>query len=135
MGLLQDLDSVERTNRQRGLEDACLCAQLAEDFRGKQTVVLDVSEITPIFDYFVITTGASPRQLRSLADEIRVMMKSRGNPPLGEEGDERSSWILQDYGDVVLHAFLPEARELYDLEHLWADAKKVDWKSACAAAM
>lgn len=122
------------TNRQRGLDDACLCAQLAEDFRGKDTIVLDLSEITPIFDYFVITTGNSPRQLRSLADEIRVMMKSRGNPPLGSEGDERSSWILQDYGDIVLHAFLPEARELYDLERLWADAKKVDWKNACAAA-
>lgn len=123
---------MDRSNRQRSLEDACLCAQLASDFRGKETVVLDLTEITPIVDYFVITTGNSPRQLRSLADEVRQVMKSRGNPPLGEEGDERSSWILQDYGDVVLHAFLPEARTLYDLEHLWADARRVDWQAAAA---
>jgi ribosome-associated protein len=114
------------------LADACRCAQIAEDFRGKETVVLDLTEITPIFDFFVITTGASPRQLRSLVEEVRQAMKSRGNPPLGVEGDERSPWILQDYGDVVLHAFLPEARSLYDLEHLWADARRVDWKQATA---
>lgn len=124
---------MDRSNRHRSLADACLCAQLAEGFRGKETIVLDLTDITPIFDYFVITTGNSPRQLRSLAEEVRMTMKSRGNPPMGEEGDEQSSWILQDYGDVVLHAFLPEARNLYDLEHLWADAKKVDWKQACAA--
>lgn len=119
-------------NRHRGLADACLCAQIAEDFKGKETVVLDLTEITPIVDYFVITTGTSPRQLRSLAEEVRQVMKSRGNRPMGEEGDERSSWILQDYGDVVLHAFLSEARGLYDLEHLWADAPRVDWKAMVA---
>ena len=119
-------------NRQRGLEAACLCAQIAEDFRGKETVVLDLTGVTPMFDFFVITTGSSPRQLRALAEEVRKTMKIRGNPPLGEEGDERSAWILQDYGDVVLHAFLPEARNLYDLEHLWADAGKIDWKAEAA---
>lgn len=119
---------MERPNFQRALADACRCAQIAEDFRGKETVVLDLTEVTPIVDFFVITTGSSPRQLRSLAEEVRQAMKSRHNPPMGVEGDERSSWILQDYGDVVLHAFLPEARSLYDLEHLWADARRVDWK-------
>lgn len=121
---------MNRPNLQRALADACRCAQIADDFRGKDTVVLDLTQITPIVDYFVITTGASPRQLRSLAEEVRQAMKSRKNPPLGVEGDERSSWILQDYGDVVLHAFLPEARGLYDLERLWADAPRVDWKTA-----
>ncbi|MFO0919508.1 MAG: ribosome silencing factor [Planctomycetaceae bacterium] len=121
---------MDRNHRQRSLEDACLCAQLAADFRGKDTLVLDLTDITPIVDYFVITTGNSPRQLRSLADEVRQTMKGRGNAPHGEEGDERSSWILQDYGDIVLHAFLPEARKLYDLEHLWADARRIDWEAA-----
>ena len=120
--------SVERKNGQRGRDDACLMARIAEDFRGKETIVLDLTEITPVFDYFVITTGNSPRQLRALAEEVRQTMKGRGNRPLGEEGDERSAWILQDYGDVVLHAFLSEARTLYDLEHLWSDARVVDWK-------
>lgn len=119
---------MDRPNLKRALADACRCAQIAEDFRGKETIVLDLTEITPIVDFFVITTGASPRQLRSLAEEVRQVMKAQHNPPLGIEGDEQSAWILQDYGDVVLHAFLPEARALYDLEHLWADAPRVDWK-------
>jgi len=123
---------VDSLQRRRSLEDACLCAQLAADFRGKDTIVLDLTDVTPIVDYFVITTGNSPRQLRSLADEVRQTMKSRSNPPRGEEGDERSSWILQDYGDIVLHAFLPEARKLYDLEHLWADARRIDWQEPAA---
>jgi ribosome-associated protein len=119
---------VAHQQAQRAREDACLVARIAEDFRGKDTVVLDLTDITPIVDYFVITTGNSPRQLRALAEEVRRTMKQRGNPPLGEEGDERSAWILQDYGDVVLHAFLADARALYDLEHLWSDARRVDWK-------
>jgi ribosome-associated protein len=119
----------------RGRDDACLVARIAEDFRGKDTVVLDLTEITPIVDYFVITTGNSPRQLRALAEEVRQTMKGRGNPPLGEEGDERSAWILQDYGDVVLHAFLPDARALYDLEHLWSDARRIDWKQELCASV
>lgn len=119
---------MDRPNRQRALADACRCAQIAEEYRGKDTVVLDLTDVTPIVDFFVITTGTSPRQLRALADEVRQQMKLQGNRPLGEEGDERSSWILQDYGDVVLHAFLPESRNLYDLEHLWAGARRVDWK-------
>lgn len=126
---------MDRPNRERALADACQVAQIAEDFRGKDTVVLDLTGITPIVDYFVITTGASPRQLRSLAEEVRQVMKARHNPPRGIEGDERSSWILQDYGDVVLHAFLPEARDLYDLEHLWSEAPHVEWKQVQPVAM
>ncbi len=120
---------VANQHGQRGRDDACLMAKIAEDFRGKDTVVLDLTQITPIVDYFVITTGTSPRQLRALAEEVRQTMKARGNAPMGEEGDERSAWILQDYGDVVLHAFLADSRALYDLEHLWSDARRVDWKN------
>jgi ribosome-associated protein len=125
--------AVERKHGQRSRDDACLVARIAEDFRGKDVTVLDLTEITPIVDYFVIATGTSPRQLRALAEEVRLTMKKRGNPPLGEEGDERSAWILQDYGDVVLHAFLAEARALYDLEHLWSDARVIDWKQELCA--
>ena len=83
-------------------------------------------------DFFVITTGSNTRQMHALCDEIRVKMKLRGHKPPATEGYEQSSWIVQDWGDIVLHTFLPEARELYDLEGLWADAKRVDWKSVVA---
>lgn len=103
--------------------------KLAEDFRGRDAVVLDLTAITPIVDYFVISTSTNPRAMTALLDEVRVMMKARGNRPQGTEGaDSASSWQLQDYGDIVVHAFLSEARAMYDLEGLWADAPRVDWK-------
>lgn len=116
------------TQRQRSLDDACRCAQIAEEFRGRDVVVLDLTEITPIFDFFVIVSGANPRQMYALADEIRVVMKAKGSHCLGTEGEANSNWLLQDYGDIVLHVFQPEARQLYDLERLWADAKRVNWR-------
>ncbi len=92
-------------------------------------MVLDLTKVTPIMDFFVITTGSNPRQLRALSDETRVQMKSRGHKPPATEGYEQGTWILQDWGDILLHGFLPESREMYDLEGLWADAKRVDWRA------
>ena len=117
---------------QRTLEDACQIAKLCEEYRGKDTVVLDLTQVTPIMDFFVVTTGTNARQMHALCDEARVQMKSRARKPPATEGYEQSSWILQDWGDIVLHTFLAEARELYDLEGLWADAKRVDWRAVVA---
>lgn len=114
---------------------ACLCAKAAEDSRGKETLVLDLTEITPIVDFFVITTGASGRQMRSLAEEVDRVMRHSGSRPRGIEGQNDASWILHDFGDIVLHVFSPEARALYDLEHLWADAPHIDWKAALDGAV
>jgi ribosome-associated protein len=97
--------------------------------RGRDTLVLDLTGVTPIVDYFVVTTGASGRQMRAIAEEADRVLRKLGSRPFGTEGDEGSSWILHDFGDIVLHVFSPEARKLYDLEHLWADAPQVDWKS------
>ena len=85
--------------------------------------------MTPIVDYFVLTTGTSKRQMHAIAEEAQKWLKSDGSHRLGLEGLETSSWILQDYGNVVLHIFTEEARKLYDLEHLWADASRVDWRA------
>lgn len=86
--------------------------------------------MTPIVDYFVITTGTSSRQMRALADEVLSHMKSEGQRPRGTEGTVgNSAWVLYDFGDIVLHVFTAEARKLYDLEHLWADAPQIDWKT------
>ena len=101
---------------------------MADDFRGQDTVVLDLTEVTPIFDYFVITTGTSKRQMHAIADEAGRILKADGARRRGVEGSDSQSWILQDYGDVVLHVFSAESRRNYDLEHLWADARRVDWR-------
>jgi len=120
--------------RKQSLERACRCAQAAEDFRGKDTLVLDLTDVTPITDFFVITTGTSGRQMRSLAEEVDVILREGGSRPYGIEGKEDGNWILHDFGDIVLHVFSPDARKLYDLEHLWADAPRVDWKAAISQA-
>lgn len=81
-----------------------------------------------MFDYFILTTASNQRQSHAIAEEVRVLMKHDGANRRNIEGKD-SEWILGDYGDIVLHIFTEEAREMYDLERLWADAKKVDWKS------
>jgi ribosome-associated protein len=120
--------SKQSARRERSKVEACAIAKLCEEFRGKDTVVLDLTGVTPIMDFFVITTCNNPRTMAAIANEARVQMKARGNPPPNTEGEKVSNWLLQDWGDIVLHVMLPEARELYDLEGLWADAVKVDWK-------
>ena len=116
-------------SRRASLESACYLAKLCEEFRGKDTVVLDLTAVTPVFDFFVITTCTNPRTMAAIANEARVQMKARGNSVPRAEGEKVSSWLLQDWGDIVAHLMLPEARELYDLEGLWADAKRIDWQS------
>ena len=121
--------TVPQSARLRSLKNACFCAQAADALRGKETLVLDLTEVTPIVDYFVISTGSSGRQMRALADEVRRIMRLTGSRSRGIEGENDANWILHDFGDIVLHVFSPEARKLYDLEHLWADAPRIDWKS------
>jgi len=93
-----------------------------------------MTPVTPIVDFMVITTGTSRRQMIALSDEANRLMKSdEDSGRLGMEGYGESTWVLQDFGDIVLHVFAPEARTLYDLEHLWADAPRVDWKAELAS--
>jgi len=78
-------------------------------------------ELTSIFDFFVLATGVSRRQLHAMSEEIDHALEDRWRPPPGIEGYEESRWILLDYGDVVVHLFEPETRTYYALEELWAE--------------
>ena len=122
-------DAVRNGHHEGSLRRACACAKVCDDFRGQNTIVLDLTEVTPIFDYFVITSATSRRQMQAIAEETGRIMKSDGERPRGVEGADSSTWILQDYGDIVVHVFAPEARQTYDLEHLWADARRIDWQA------
>lgn len=66
----------------------------------------------------------------AIAEEINKQLKQTGTKRQGIDGNDQSQWIVQDYGDVVVHIFSPEMREVYDLERLWADAPRVDWQAA-----
>ena len=128
----QTTGSPSRTPQQaqRSLQDALKVARVCDDYRGKETLILDLTGITPICDYFVITTGTNRRQIHAIADEVNRVLKEGGSRRMGREGYDESSWVVQDYGDVVLHVFTPETREIYDLENLWADAPRVPWEQS-----
>jgi ribosome-associated protein len=79
-------------------------------------------------DAFVITSGKNPRQVRTISDEVERQLKLAGaGGPLWVEGRDDARWVLLDYGDFVVHVFLEEARDFYDLEHLWGDAPRWSW--------
>ena len=110
----------------RARDLALAAARVAEETRGTDIRVLDLREITPVFDYFVIATGSSRRQMHAMADEIEaVLKKEHKDRKRGAEGYEEGRWIVLDYGDVMVHLFDPEARGYWDLEGLWSDAARV----------
>ncbi len=110
----------------RSLQLALTAARVAEENRGRDLMVLDMREMTAVFDYFVLATGSSRRQMHAISEEIdRTVQETFGDERLGIEGYVEGRWILLDYGDVVIHLFDDEAREYYSLEQLWHGAKKV----------
>ena len=110
---------------------ALAAARVADENRGRDIVILDLRELTPIFDYFVIVTGTSRRQLHAIADDVdRVLDRQLHHGRVGGEGYDGSRWILLDYGDVVVHMFDEESRDYYSLEQLWAGAKRVPFEPA-----
>ena len=104
---------------------ADLVVDAASDKKGEDILVLNVSEVTTIADLFVIVSGRGERQVQAIADEIVEKAKAAGRQPVGIEGYTAGRWILIDLGDVVVHAFVPEEREVYRLERLWGDAPVV----------
>ena len=112
------------------LERAKTCARIADDNRGKDILVLDLRQTTPIVDFFVIVTAVSRRQSRAMASEIDQAMKKLGEAKLGIEGSEEGRWTLIDYGDFVVHVFSQDDRAYYALEEIWGDAPKVNWQES-----
>ena len=109
-------------------ERACLSARTAAANKGRDILVLDMRQITPLYDYIVIATGASRRQMHAIAEDVDAELSQLGDRRIGIEGYEASRWIVQDYGDLIVHVFDPAAREFYALEELWADAPRINWE-------
>lgn len=104
-------------------------ARHAANTRCTNVVVLDLTGLSPVCDFFVIATGTSARQMRTVADEIVELAEQRNFAPLASTGYEGESWILVDCVDVVVHIFNAQTRGYYDLDNLWGDAKPVDWQA------
>jgi len=99
--------------------------ELAEDKKAADIVLLDLSELTTLADYFVIASGSSERQLEAIADGIVGGLRDEKVKPFGREGTAASHWILIDYSGVIVHVFTPPERDFYQLERHWAEAKTV----------
>ena len=108
------------------LERARIAARLIADNKGEDVRILDLREVTQAFDFFVIGSGTSRRQLHSISDEIdEVFEKKLGDVRNSVSGYQESRWVVLDYGDVVVHLFEPETREFYALEDLWGKGKEI----------
>ncbi len=95
--------------------------------KGEDLAVLDLTGISPIADYFLICSGTNSRQVRTIADEVERKVKDLcGIAPKSTEGLSDSNWVLMDYVDFVVHIFMPETRDFYSLERLWADAGRLE---------
>lgn len=117
---------------ERSLQLALAAAQTAAEDRGKDVLVLDLRELTCIFDYFVIASGSSRRQLHAISEDIDHKLEDElGDKRMGIEGYRESSWILLDYGTIVIHLFEESTREYYSIEKLWGEAKHVPWEELC----
>jgi ribosome-associated protein len=109
---------------------AALVAAVAADAKlGNETVVLAMGDLLGVVDAFVVTSGRNARQVRTLVEEIeRRVKEDDGSSPRSVEGLRDGTWVLMDYGDFIVHVFLDETRDYYDLEHLWSGAARVDWR-------
>ena len=102
-------------------------AQAASDKKAEDIVVIDLTEFSDVCDFFVIATGMNNRQVDTIVDEVEEKVAlAHGEHPFSIEGRDERTWILMDYGSVVVHVFTPEAREYYRLEKLWGDAPCLD---------
>jgi ribosome-associated protein len=120
---------------ERSLQLALAAARAAADNNGQDIKVLDMRQITPVFDYFVIITGNSRRQLHAISDEVeRTLEQELKDKRMGQEGYNDSKWILLDYGNVVVHMFDEETRAFYALEDFWSEATEVELPWAKGAA-
>jgi ribosome-associated protein len=112
-----------------------IAARAADAKKAHDIVILDVGEIMGIVESFVIASAPNSRLVRAIVDEVeRELYERTGDKPRAVEGLRDASWVLLDYGDLVVHVFLAETREFYDLERLWADVARVSWADSASAA-
>ena len=108
-------------------ELALMAARALSDKKGREIQVLEIGDLTTLADYFVIATGSSNTQINALVDNVeKVLVEEAGEQPLHREGYRGGTWVLMDFGSLVVHVFTAEARKFYDLERLWQDGHQVN---------
>ncbi len=108
----------------RAEEKALKTGRFAEEKKAKDVTILELKGLSDIADFFVVASGTSERHVKTVSEAVELGMKAEGTRPYSVEGYDEGRWVIVDYGDVVVHVFLEELRELYDLENLWIEAKR-----------
>ncbi len=130
-GSANAVGSTDQQRAARSLELALAAARSAFENRGTDILVLNTRDLTSLFDYFVIATGSSGRQLHAMADDIdHKLQRELHDKRMGIEGYQQGGWVLLDYGTVVIHLFDAEHRDYYALEKLWGTAAQVPWNAS-----
>ena len=111
-------------NREKEMTKIALKA--LDDKMAMDVKVLDINQVSVLADYFIIASGSNQNQVQAMVDNVDEMMTKAGYEPKQIEGTKNSSWILMDYGDLIIHVFDEENRLFYDLERIWRDGKVID---------
>lgn len=107
-------------------ETAVMAVKILSDKKGGDIKLLKTTDLTVLADYFVICTATSAPHIKSLTEEVDVRLAEAGMPAIHREGYRSSTWVLLDYGSVVVHVFTEETRAFYALERMWSDAEEID---------
>ena len=117
----------ERKMHMTPKELAMIAAKALDEKKGKEISVIEITDLTTIADYFIIASGTSNTQINALSGAVeKALQEQAGEDPLRREGYRDGTWVLLDYGCIVVRIFSQEAREFYSLERLWGDGKPVD---------
>ena len=115
-------------------EMAIIAAKALDEKKGKEISAIEITDLTTIADYFVIASGTSNTQINALGGAVeKALNEQAGEDPLRREGYRDGTWVLLDYGSIVIHIFSQEAREFYSLERLWNDGKPLDLSEVLTA--
>ena len=127
---MTDLSAKQSQSSLSPEDRARIAAEAAAEKSATDIVILAVGEVLAIVDSFVIASAPNTRQVATIADEVEARIKAAdGGGPIRMEGTDDNRWILMDYGDVVVHVFLQEVREYYELERLWSDVPRQYWEA------
>lgn len=127
--MTQEVNNYQASTRELedGIELVRIIAEAADERKGGDLVVLKITEISYLTDYFVIVTGFSTAQVRAICDSIDDKVEEKfGQKPVRAAGKNEGNWILLDYGDVIVHIMLPQEREYYNLEAFWGHSQRID---------
>lgn len=103
-----------------------LAYEAIDEKKGQDIMVIDISEVSSIADYFIIASGMNVRQVQAISDSVTEVLGKNGYNYKSMEGFENANWILLDYGDTIIHIFNQEDRRFYDLERIWRDGKLIE---------